>query len=439
MTVTFDRDPTFDRVPVQAQITYTQLYFENPRQRNHRERSVTEAVTVHAPVLDANEAPLLMTGPNTGNEYGRADDAARVPYRVHDGQVYRQRLHDSRYAGRPTEWTALPLGAYLTSAFRDLLSRKELSATGADVIAQRLQDATDQKGWLLIDGQIYEPCGEPAYHVRVTYYSRSADVSTEVIFIGTDGKPTGTRDRVDGRIFPADQGEQAYRYAEHHARLLNSPDPPRLPPISLDVSRPDLLRTGRVRTYTTDVDVTVRVQVSADATDPEQARLAARAQVLAQFRAVSSHPDDVQAEAHWPQQAPAAAGDLTLNLPAATLHVNAGCLRVCAGERRAELPLRVPADTRAAVLAAAALLLQADQDLGVNVHPEETLAPLRNLSETRAVALAALLGHHAPRLAQRATRGQLSAALPLLLSEIDRILGGTQDPRQAPHPTPPTR
>lgn len=369
-----------------ADVEYTQLYFETPRQRTYRERTVTETVTVTAPAFDAAHAPVLLTGPDSARR-----DSVRVTYRRIGAQVYRE----CQQGGRP-----MTLRTYVATHQHTLLPYHDRKATNVAAVENVINRNLRQSGVIIVDGAAYEPCGEPVYRVHAG--RGNPRVTTD--FLEDHPGETDARTLEFTWTFRADDLRGATEFARTcQDRFREQPGEVSLPAVTYDDVRSDLLRANQPRAYTTDIHVSLTVPFAGVAADAGAFVRAAQTAVTAAFNSIDP---DVAVYAGDVDLAQAPGSDpLTLHLPGLTLRAGEGHLHAAHAGEEVHLTHRVPSIHWPALLTAGALLVLADTDLGTGLR--DRTAPLDGLNEHQGQALAALYGPRAYSLAQRAARGKL--------------------------------
>lgn len=423
------------RIPQTGTIEFIELYKENPRQRNYREREQHAAVHVTLPAADAADAPLLLTGPADTNTR-----STRVPYRRLGDQVYRQMQGDPSPShdrhGHKTVLRPMTMAVLLRDHFRTLMNYEERKATGAQALTPLLQQKLDRAGYLLIEGAIYEPCGEPVYVANVSYSYQSIEIG----FLNNNGTVNTYRDDRDLTLFRADALEEAKAYLRRGKDVyIGEPD------IVYEQVNSDLLRYGILRDFEVDLEFTMNVTLPVRATSASDARQRATEHAKNLYAPLSTG-------AIYPRRRDSSSGtrlterpsgDMSLALPGFTVQISGQTLRTVTDGDAAEITVDVPEHTHAAVLAATALLIHADRSLTLNaadrisqlsglnpdaagdliLSPADHLGLLGGLTADTAEQLNTLFGARPLSLAQRAVRGVLSdAATAAFTAQVERLL-----------------
>ena len=393
--------PDLTRVSFPVSVTYVQLYREG-RQRNDRERDVTARIQVQFTALNADQAPLLATLTTQLTD----DSTYERPWRMYQGQVYRQCRHQTRNVSGERDLfapaTPQHLAAEHTGRYSRLKARSDLEAQSA------VQDKLDAQQLVMIDGHLYEPSAEPVIVVNPEY------TAVELGKFSADGRVTSSHFRgyAPGHVFRLDQRDAALkqlrlvdRTPRYHPRYTHTPkreeDLHALMEVIPRALRPDLLRYGTLQAFRVTVEVSGALTVTAHGVHSADARQAAKAQVQAAFAPLLTQASvHVKDEVLAPQSPQTFKGQLTVTGKPLTL---SGRHLTYAGQGVLLTHLR-----GLSVLHAAALLLT---DPGaLTATPAERLAPLILAPADAQGILDALLSQGGA-YTQRALRGLLDPAL----------------------------
>lgn len=393
-------------ITVRLPFTYKQLYKENPRQRNDREREVTVTLPITVTAVDASDAPLTLRGPHVRHRsYG-----GQFEYRHHAGQLYIQDYNAT-------------FAEYIDRHKHDL--RPPAVHTDAQVSAHVTQKLREW-GVIVIDGRAYHPTDEPVYLTYKGGHVPRVDTTT----IDADGEPYDltARERQGRHVFRMDELELAKSTIHAEARRTHTYIEVGL---RLEVLRPDLLQYGRMRPFTVRHRVSVDIDTTVLARNAVDARDQAMAIQRQHFKETTGQDVTPQEQSTTPLTGPDGL-DASLNgLSGGPRHVDLpGELRLSINERAHMTVTRkhetvdfpVPPIHSDALLLAATLLIVSP--LGkfnepLNMH----LAPLRTVTAEQLTGLAAAYGPHATRLMHRAARDLLTAhALYTLTDATERAL-----------------
>lgn len=393
-------------ITVKLPFRYKQLYKENPRQRNDREREVTVTLPITVTAVDASEAPLTLRGPHVRHRsYGE-----HFEYRHHAGQLYIQDYHAT-------------FAEYIEQRKHDL--RPPPSHTDAQVSAHVTQKLREW-GVIVIDGRAYHPTDEPVY---LTYKGgRVARVDTTTINAQGEPYDLTIHEREDRHVFRMDELELA---KETIQKETNKPHGYIETSLKLEVIRPDLLQYGPLRPYTVrhrvniDVTTTVLARNAIDARDQTrdiqkryyQETTGQRVTLSQQETTLLTHPDGSD-----PGADSLSGGPRHVELPGELRLIINERAHLFVRRRHETVDFPVPAMHSDAVLLAATLLMVSPLghfDEPLNMH----LAPLRTVTPEQLTALAAAYGPQATRLMHRAARDLLTAqTLYTLTDATERAL-----------------
>ena len=370
-------------LPMPRSVTrpYTEAYREG-RQRTDRHRPGQATITLTLTAVDASDAPIVsVKSPTKTRPVTRA-------LRYWNGQYYLGVLTGRGDKCRP-------------ATFEDLTSMDTwdhpTAPAGSAAISAAYQKHLNDQRLIWIDGEPYEPVGQPVLALLTHSPYLRVDHLDEF----------GRTPRSAERLLPLHDRQGALTWLRAHATRYTERDHQEDLSALPRVVRPELLTHGAERPFKVKVDVRGALYVTLSATDAiEAARLAdaATARLLAPLGLRTSYTDQADAE---PAAAPTHTREaLCLRLPGGTLELTHGTLHFTTptGTVSTQTPLQ-----GVCALGAAALLLTLPGP--ADFTPRVRLAPLRTPPAHAQALLDTLLGPAALTLAHRAARGLLDPAL----------------------------
>lgn len=400
---------------------YTQLYFENPRQRNHRERTVTEnvPVTFQAPT---GPAPLLCTG--TGE---RVATGKRAEYRRIGKRTF---IQEHLYDGRPAN-----LASYIKQ--ERLLTYGEQKAENSEVIGRKLSQALQERKVVVIEGVVYRESGEPVYSVSGT----GSFTSVNIAHIWPGGEVTGIHHHnKENQLFRLDAYADALAFAQAHKekyRLRQGNVNIGTPDMLFDQVNSALLTFGERFPFQIETTVSFKAVIQVEASDVFAAKALAHAALTDTYEVSSSDRRvrvetessvrlDREGDTGLPKPMQLDLRGSTL-LPEVTIGITDHVLKVTDGTEVAELAMDASVlrqeGAREAVIAACAVMLATDAAEAREWPLVERVAALDGVDAAQAMQIRAAFGSRAISAAHRAARGLLSPqTLAKLCQRIERAL-----------------
>lgn len=177
--------PTFD---VEVTYSYRDWELPSPRHRKHRPVDKTATITVHVPVLTAEQAPLVARIPHTSRSTDSQDQTVHEEIRAWNGHLWTPYLDGDRdqppvHAGSPDFPAQIDRTGWHNG--RD-------QADAEDSTASRIREQ------VIIDGIVHRRREEPVYYVRT--YNFMGNHGGTALFVGT--RSTDPDDALATRTWP---------------------------------------------------------------------------------------------------------------------------------------------------------------------------------------------------------------------------------------------